>query len=185
MTVRRATDKERRKKGKAWIIRRSKPVTPLTPPDAPWSIEAVEAYDAAAYRRKLPPMLALNFRRIESSNSPKLRGKFDLHLANWYFSIRECLWFVSSRGEWVQLPTRKWIDQSGREHYEDVLIFSEVHAERFQHCALLALRRHLAALDAEEVHGITAPDDDQTPPEQPRRNGHTLWVGHDPDDVPF
>jgi hypothetical protein len=187
MTVRRATDKERRKYGKEWISRRSKPIVRSTPQPAPWSAEAVAAYDRAALARNyLPPMLALNLRRIEKPENPTLRGAFDLYVPHWHFSLRGCLWHVSSRSEWVSLPNRCWIDHSGTKHYEPVVIFEDVYESRFTDSALVALHNLLAIGEAVAPKAASEQEHDQDPHHQPPMNGNGAAVhvdGHD--DVPF
>src|SRR5262245_1516515 len=118
MTVRRATPKERSKYGKEWISRRSRPIIPSTPPPAPWSVEAIEAADAIARARRLPPLMAHSLRRIERG---ALRVIFDLYVPHWHVTLRDCLWFVKPRSEWVELPKRNWTDRSGKTHYEDTI----------------------------------------------------------------
>jgi hypothetical protein len=174
MSARRATDKERRKYGKAWMVRRSKPIISVTPPAAPWSVEAIMASDAAALARNLPPMMALNFRRVESG---ALHGIFDIRVVHWYLTLRSCRWFVKGRTEWVGLPSRQWTDKNGRTHYDENVVIDDVHAARFQDSALEALHRLLARA------AMNASEDDQTP-QQPLMNGAAVLAG-DAGDIPF
>ena len=87
MSARRLTDKEQRKYGKRWKIQRSRPAIRSTPPESPWSAEAVAAHDASELRRKLPPMIALNLRRVD--NGSYLLGVFDIYLPHvgFHFTI--------------------------------------------------------------------------------------------------
>ena len=133
-----------------------RPITPSTPPPAPWSIEAVAAADAAALGRKLPPMMAFSLRRIESGG---LRGIFDLYVPHWHLTLRSCRWFANKCSEWIGLPSRQWTDKHGRTHYDDNVVIDDVHAQRFQDSALEALHRLLAR--AAQVDTTSAADDEE------------------------
>lgn len=125
-------------------FRRSKPVTRSTPPPAPWSLEALVAYDAYAQGRNLPPLIALNLRRFEppdiDARGVFLLGVFDLRICALHATIWGCMWFSNNDDEaWVKLPSRMWIDQHDQKHYERVLSFDDLYTERFEEAAMTAL----------------------------------------------
>lgn len=161
------------------MIRRSKPVISATPPLAPWSQEAIAAYDAAALGRNLPAIVASNLRRKERRN---LRGIFDIYVPAWGLTVRGCYWFENKRGEWVKLPIQQWTDESGVTHREPVVLFDQVHAKRFEdsmlealHCLLL---RAAVTAPVDQVDTKITSENDDAPQQM---NGAVL----DLDDIPF
>lgn len=182
-------------------FRRSKPVTRSTPPPAPWSLEALVAYDAYAQGRNLPPLIALNLRRFEppdiDARGVFLLGVFDLRICALHATIWGCMWFSNNSDQaWVKLPSRMWMDQRDQKHYERTISFDDLYAERFEEAAMAALsvlldseppwRAAPASLltNGHDEHAegeIAAASEDSEPP--PRSNGHT--GEGDPDAPPF
>jgi hypothetical protein len=150
MTFRKATAKERAKYGVVNRItgRRKKPLIGSSPPPAPWSAEAIEAADASALARKLPPMIAMNLHRID--NGGYLLGVFDLYLPALHLTFHGCKWFSNRvNSAWVRLPNRYWIDQNDQKHYEPTVTIDDVYAERFEQSAMTALGELLKRAESE------------------------------------
>jgi hypothetical protein len=174
MTYRRASRKERARTGKAHIV-----TGRGTPPPAPWSIEAVAAYDKTALRRELPPMIAQNLRRID--NGGPLIGKFDLYLPYWHATLRGCSWFTNHvDAAWVRVPATHYTDRHGKNRYTAAIDFDDIYSQRFEEAAFAALE---ILLDSEPPR--FAPEPDDQPQQEASVNGPALYVVSDPEDIPF
>ena len=65
-----------------------------------------------------------------------LVGVCDIEIPHWHLRIRGCLYHRKNDKEWVDFPSREWIDQrDGNRKYADLIT-----ADRFQAAVLPATR---------------------------------------------
>lgn len=80
----------------------------------------------------------LSLRRIDKG---ALVGFCDIKIEAWHLVLKDCKWFKKGPAEWIGMPSTKFTDKNGKDHYSDLVEFSDKYsADRFQAAALKAIQ---------------------------------------------
>jgi hypothetical protein len=84
-----------------------------------------------------PAIVANNLRLIDKGT---LKATVDIAIPKWRISFRGCLWHVKNGKEWINFPSREWVDRAGTKKYTKLVEFSDRRTfDRFQVAALAAV----------------------------------------------
>jgi hypothetical protein len=86
---------------------------------------------------------ASNLRRIDkpTRHGGTVLASVDLTIPAWHMKI-SCLWMANAEGEWIALPSAKFVNREGRTSWQKLVEFTDEKAyKRFQDAALAAAHK--------------------------------------------
>lgn len=83
-------------------------------------------------------------------NNGYLKAKFDVIIAEWGLTIRDCCLFDKNGTKWVSMPSRKYQDTDGSSKYFTFVAFEKTRKARFETSCLEKLAKFESMASAPE-----------------------------------